>query len=466
MEENKTPVRRNIFQRLYRYFFVRELEPDEVIEFQPDALEIKNERLPLPVKLCVWAPAAVIVVAIIWASIAKVDVIVPANGKLVTGRPTIVMKPLERTVIKSIDVRIGEVVKKDQVLITFDPTDSRAEADKLKNEIDALGAEFNRLQAEFNGKTYSAGGINQFERWQLAIFSQRSEYYRERINYFDESLKQIDASYKSTSDSLAKQQERLAAVVKLEEMFQNLHSKNITSLKELIEMQITRMEMEAAVDELRNRLLELSHRRGSTLAEKNSFVQEWRNSISENMVTTERNLTTASKQYEKVRQLIEYVYLRSPCDAVVHEIASFSPGSAVREAEALITLVPLEGEIELEGHLRPQDIGRVKIGDEVRVKLDAYPFQKHGTLSGVVRNISEDTIQDSGAARPGNDESSVPVYYRVMISLSGKLRNVGANFRLIPGMQAQGEVKTGRRRVITYVLYPLIKALDESAREP
>ncbi len=448
-------------------FFKNDAEPQETIEFQPDALEIKNERLPLAVRLCVWAPVVVIVGAIIWASFARVDVIVPANGKLVTGRPTVVMKPLERTVIKHINVKIGEVVKKDQILIEFDPTESRAEAERLGNEIAALSAEFNRLYAEFTGKKYNPGKSSQFESWQSAIYKQRENYYKERMSYFAESLSQIDASKKSVSDSLVKQQERLAAVVKLEDMFKGLHSKKITSLKELIEMQITRMEMEATVDQLRNNLLELTHRRGSTVAEKNAFIQEWRNSISEDMVTVERNLTSVKKQYEKVRQLIEYVYLRSPCDAVVHEIAAFSPGSAVREAEALITLVPMEGDIELEGHLRPLDIGRVRVGDEVRVKLEAYPFQKYGTLNGVVRNISEDTIRDPNSGAVAADESSPQgSYYRVLITVSGELRNVGSNFRLIPGMQCQAEIKTGKRRVITYVLYPLIKALDESIREP
>ena len=469
--ENKQSkcVFKRLFSRIRAFFTGTDGIPDEAVKFQPDALEIKNERLPLGVRLCVWTPVVVIVVLILWSIFAKVDVIVPANGQFVTGRPTIVMKPLERTVIKEIKVKIGQEVKANEILIVFDPTESRAEAERLSNEISAMSAEFARLTAEFSGKDYRPAGADNFEKWQLAIFAQRKAYFSERILYFDESLSQIEASTKAAKDSLDKQEERLKAVRKLEEMYQNLHDKKITSLKELIQMQITRMEMEATVDQLRNSLLELNHRHGSTLAEKNSFVQEWRNSISEKMVEVERNLTSARKQHEKVRQLIEYVCLRSPCDAVVHEIASFSPGSAVREAEALITLIPLEGDIELEGRLRPMDIGKVKIGDEVRVKLDAYPFQKYGTLSGVVRNISEDTIKDPNAARAASAEEAaaqLSTYYRVMITVSGKLRNVGEDFRLVPGMQAQGEIKTGKRRVIEYVLYPLIKALDESAREP
>lgn len=432
--------------------------PKEIIKYQPDALEIKNERLPLAIRLGVWIPFFVLTATIIWSCLAQVDVVVQGTGKLVTDKPTIVMKPLERSVIKKINVKIGDIVKKDQILITFDPAFNNAEAERLKNEMFALTAQLNRLRSEFQQKPY-AGGTNQFEKWQLAIYKQRQEYYRERMNYFKEALSQIAASRKSKQDNLVKQRERLAAIKQLEGMFKELHGKKAASLKDLLQMSVTRMEMEATVDQIENDLLELNHRRGTLLAERNSFIQEWRNGLSEEMVTADRNLTATVKNYDKVARLIEYVYLRAPCDAVVHEIASFSPGSAVQEAEALITLIPLDGNIELETEIRTQDIGKVAQGAQTRVKLTAYPFQKHGTLNGLVRNISENTLQK-------NIQGQELTYYRGRVTVSGKLKGVKDSFRLIPGMEAQCEIKCGRRRVIEFVLHPLIKALDETAREP
>lgn len=432
--------------------------PGKIVEFQPDALEIKNQKLPFAIRMGVWFPFVLLTAAIIWAIWAKTDVVVRGNGKLVTDRPTIVMKPLERSVIEKINVRIGDVVKKDQILITFDPAINTAEAERLKNEIDALSAQRDRLQAEFLFKPYK-GGAGQFAMWQMSVYSQRQEYYREKIRYFDEVIMQVTVSKKTKQDNLRKQNERLAAVRKLEEMFKNLHKKNAASLKELLQMSISRMEMEATVDQLANDILELDHRRSSTLAEKNSFIQEWRNKISENMISVDRDLTSTRKSYEKIAQLIEYVYLRAPCNAVVHEIASFSPGSAVREAEALITLIPLDGNIELEAEILPENIGKVKVGATARLKLTAYPFQRHGTLDGVVRNISEDTFEKQVGG-------STLKYYRARLVVSGKLRGVKEDFRLIPGMETQCEIKCDRRRLIEYLLYPLIKAFDETAREP
>jgi len=346
----------------------------EAIEFQPDALEIKNEKLPLWIRYSVLFSVLFVAAALIWSCVCKVDVVVQAPGRLVTDDSSIVMKPLERTVIKKIHVKIGQIVKKDQVLITFDPTINQAEAERLTKEISILSAQYNRLLAEFEGRTYKPDPGESGQR-QLAIFRQRSEYFRERCNYFDEGIKQIDASCKAREDTLRNQKERLVAIKQIEEMYKKLHDSRAGSLKELLSVNISRMEMEAGIDEQQNRLLELQHQRESTISSKQTFVQEWKNNISEELVKVERELTSTQKSFDKIKQLIEYVELRAPCESVVHEIAAFSVGSAVREAEALITLVPLVGKIELEAEVQPQDIGRINVGSDVRVKLTAYPFR-------------------------------------------------------------------------------------------
>jgi HlyD family secretion protein len=292
---------------------------------------------------------------------------------------------------------------------------------------------------------------------QQTINMQRQKYFQERQEYFRQTLAQIEANKKTRSDAKARHLERLAEIRKLEESFEKMFAQRVTTQKEYVELKLSRMQMEASIEELTNALQELEHQIQSTRSQRDSFIQEWRNGISEQLVKTRRELSSNEQQYKKNLLRVEALYLQAPCRAVVHEIAAFSVGSAVREAEALITLIPLEG-TELEVEIRPQDIAKVRVGSQVRIKLNAYPFQKYGTLDGVVRTISENTLQKS--------QDPMSAYYRARILISGKLKNVDSNFRLIPGMEAQCEIKCDRRRVITYVLYPLIKALDETAKEP
>jgi HlyD family secretion protein len=400
--------------------------------------------------------------AVLWASVFKVDVIVSATGKLVTDTPNIVMKPLERTVIKSIDVKVGQVVKKDQVLFTFDPVMNQAEAGRLSAELSTLSAQVTRLLAEFRGEEYVPSDPgNKDQVWQKAIYDQRQKFYAEKVRYYDQSIQQIQASQNSLKQSFKNQTAQLKKLKQIEEMYIDLKNKNAASLKETLQIQIQTMELEASIDKVRDSLVEQEHQEQTAVASKNSYIEEWRNGVSTDLVKIQREFTSTQKSYDKIQAQLSYDALRSPCSAMVHEVANFSVGSAVREAEALITLVPLDSEIELEAEVLPQDIGKVHIGSEVRVKLNSFPFQKHGTLDGVVRNISEDSFQkqqgDPGAAR---------TYYRTRISLSGKLRNIKGEFRLIPGMECQAEIRVGERRIIEYLVHPLIKSLDESMREP
>lgn len=435
---------------------------DEACEYQSDALELAAQKLPWFGKSGILLALLIVVVALIWASCGKVDIIVEASGKLISSEQNIVMKPLERTVIKKINVAVGDVVKKGQALITFDSTLNQAEEEKLDEQLKSLSAQFRRLKAEFTNKTFSpkTKALTEDEKWQMAIFSKRQKFYKEKLKYYSQNIRRIEASINTTNESYKKQKHRLKTLMKIEQMMDDLHHKNAISLKQYLETQISRLQMEGEVDKLKNRIVELVHERLSATASKNSFIEEWDKTVSEEMVRVERELSNVIKQLDKAKKLSSYVCIRASCDAVVHEIAAFSEGSGVREAEPLITLVPINIKIFAEVNILPKDIGKVKVGDVGRIKLNAFPFQKNGTLDGKLSLISENTFQEQGLM--GQKQS---VYHGRMI-ISGKLENVPDNFRLIPGMELKAEIKVGKRRIIEYIIHPLIKSLDEAIREP
>ena len=427
----------------------------------PDAIVIRNERLPLWARWSLGGSMLILAVfAAFWAFYGKVDRIVTAPGKLTSERPAIVLKALDTCVILDVKVKAGDVVKKDQELFTFDTTIYRAEMERLTKEIEILDARYRRLKAEFDQSPYRADLSKEPQVWQNAIYQQRQKYFQEYVRYYDESIARLKAQYKNREDNLRNQRSRLEAIKRIEKMFEDLQKSRSSSKLELLQVQISRVAREASVDEQQNALAALDQQLYSTEAQKQSFIQEWRKAISEEMVTVELALDADRKSFEKNENRKNNLVIKSPCDAVVNEMANFSSGSAVREAEALITLIPLDSPVEMEAELSPEDIGKVKAGDEARIKLNAYPYQKHGTLSGVVRNISEDTLarEMGGGVRR--------TYYRARITVHGKLVGVGKGFRLIPGMEASAEINAGKRALIDSLIDPLIKALDESGKEP
>ena len=435
----------------------------DAVAFLPDAQEIAEQRLPWYGRIGVLWIFIIVAAVLAWAWIGKVDVIVRAPGRIVSDTGDIVMKPLESAVVKSVEVRKGDIVEKGDILLTLDPTLYEAEVERLRHEVDALEAECARWEAEFTGQSFTGSGKDGPLAWQKAIYDQRKAYYNERLRYFDSNRSRLEAGRKSTAESHEKYTEILGNMSKIEDMYAALGKQEIVSVKEALEVTISRLQSEAEVDKLRNQLVEYDQQMLSLEAERRSFVEEWRNNVSEKLVALHRELDGNREQLVKARQMVTYVSLKAPCRAVVHEIAAFPTGSAVGEAEAFMTLVPLDGTLRIEGEVRPQDIARINTGNECRIKLTAFPFQKHGTLKGNLQQISGNTFQ-----RPRTDEAERGggSYYRVFVTYEGELRNTGGRFTLIPGMEAEVEIKTGRRRIIEYLVHPLVKGLDEAFKEP
>ncbi len=182
----------------------------------------------------------------------------------------------------------------------------------------------------------------------------------------------------------------------------------------------------------------------------------------EELLTTSRDRSSVSEQLNKADRRNKLITLLAPSDAVVLDIGKLSIGSVIREAEPLFTLVPLGTELEAEIQIDSVDVGYVKLNDQVHLKLDAFPFQQHGTLPAQVRTISQDAFK-----REGTQAQGVDAYYmsRLGIEKMG-LKKMSEKARLLPGMTLSAEIVVGKRSVMSYLLWPLTKALDEGLREP
>ena len=438
---------------------------ESAIEFMPDALAIRHALLPKWAQNGILWLSGFLLICLLIASLAKVDVIVQAQGKLVSNHPNIIVRPLERSVIKQVLVKVGDRVKRDQVLITFDPVFSTSDRERLTADVRIQKARLERLTCEFEERplVFTANPSAE-QKVQQELYQDRKQFYAERERYFTNELARIERSSQSLKENLAIQLKRLKGYQAIEDMMSKGRSAQATSLRDIIESQIARQGLQAEIGDKENNIAILNNELLSKKAEYLAFLRNWRIEIAEEMVKTQAALISAEKELLKATQMSSYVELKAPEDAYVHEIAPVSPGSAVREAESLITLVPMDGRLECEAKIRAEDIGRVQEGDFVRVKVTAFPYQKYGTLNGQVRVISRDAFQHDPSSE---NKESKPAFFQARITLTGsEIEHPVFEKRLIPGMEIQADIVTGRRRVISYFLFPLIRALDEAAREP
>jgi hemolysin D len=164
-----------------------------------------------------------------------------------------------------------------------------------------------------------------------------------------------------------------------------------------------------------------------------------------------------------------YQQIRSPVDGIVQQLAVHTVGGVVQPAQALMVIVPDGSEVEVEARVLNRDIGFVREGQRVRVKLEAFPFTDYGLVEGVVETLSRDAVQQDVDPRAGpNSEAAAAagLVYIARIRLSKNYIQLGARRQTIgPGLAVQAEIRTGKRRIIQYLLSPIARALDEAGRE-
>jgi HlyD family secretion protein len=249
---------------------------------------------------------------------------------------------------------------------------------------------------------------------------------------------------------------------------------------EMYTAQINTMKQEIELISLENKLRELKVEATVIEKQREAFVAEWQANVAQELLKNRQELANLQEEIKKARHLNQLVELRVPDqyetkEFVVFEVADRSIGSVLKSGEPLFKLIPLDVPLEVEIQIDGRDIGRVRpigqrptagdfpAGSEVKIKLNAFNYQQHGTLSGFLRTVSEGSQE-----RDSKNGLPPQVSYRGIVELIEpiKLIDLSDNQRLMPGMTATAEIKVGRRRVIDYLLYPLFRYLDSSLHEP
>jgi len=436
-----------------------------VAQFQSDAAEIEQLTPPRVGRITLYCVVALIAAAVTFACVSRVDMIVTAQGKLITTHPNLVVQPLETSVIREIRVRAGEAVNRGDVLAVLDPTFSQADLAQLRGRLAGLDASIGRLRAELDGTDYGVDGTaNADQALQRRLFLQRKAAFDLQIQNYDAQIASAEANLKTAQSEELVLAQRLDTMQSIEAMRNTLMAKEVGSRLNFLLSRDARLEVESNLARVRGSIIDNTHRLEKARADQKVFAAEFRRAAYQELVETLPKRDGTAEELKKAELRRQLIVLNAPADAVVLDIANRTVGSVIREAETMFVLVPRDEALRVEVNVEGRDIGQVAVGQAVRVKFEAFPFQKYGTATGEVGVISQDSFSPEAKAE-GVRRSSAP-YYRVLIDLRDThLRLPSERVQLIPGMAVTAEMKVGQRTVISYFLYPLLRGLDESIRE-
>jgi len=408
-----------------------------------------------------------LLITFVLSAIVKLDRVVVGTGLIVPVGGSLYVSPLDTGIVREVRVKSGDIVHKGQVLATLDPTFTEADRVQLSQKLDSDEAAVQRLEAELAGKPYKPTGQNTSEILQTSIWQKRQAEYRSNLADFDARIRSSESQANQYATDAREYKKRLQLAEGVEKVYEPLYEKGYVSKLQVMQSNDAKSEATRLVSDAQNQ--EASARQGlqALRAQRESFVQKWSSDIGAELVTVRSETEVTRQNLQKVTRMNELLTLNAPADAVVLKVGKVSRGSIANSgsmnqgSEPLFTLVPLDAPVEIDMHIEARNIGFVKKDDLVHIKLDAYRFLQHGTAQGKITSISE------GSFTTDDDGSKVEPYVRVRVAITdARLKNVPADFRLIPGMTLQGDIMIGSRTILSYLVEGSLRTGAEAMREP
>ncbi len=428
-------------------------------EFLPAVLEIQQTP-PSPIgRAILWTIMAVFSFAGLWATIGWIDIVATAQGKIIASGYSKVIQPYETGVIAAIHVQDGQVVKKGDVLIELDPTQNRADHDRAFNEYRAARVEAARLRALIAGQSVfeaPADADPQYVALQQQVLVDQLAEYQAKVAATQHVIDQRRSALEQTRENIV----RLEATIPME-------MERAEAYKRLLEHDaVTKMDFLQAEGQRIDKVQELAGQRNKVKqdqsalaeAEKNyrAMVSEFHQAKQVELSTTEIKASSLVQEVTKAGQKAGLQRLTTPIDGVVQQLAVHTVGGVVTPAQQLLLVVSQDHPVEVEAQVENKDVGFVLEGQPVEIKVETFPFTLYGTIPGRVLTVSDDAAAIE----------KVGLIYPTRVSMDrGTIQVDGKQVNLTPGMAVTVEIKTGQRRVVEYLLSPLLKSVKESLRE-
>jgi hemolysin D len=457
------------------------------LEFLPAALEVL-ETPASPVGRAISATIMLcFAVAVTWAIFGHIDIIATASGKIVPTGRTKSIQPLDTGIVTAIHVQDGDHVAAGEVLIELDQTVTGAERARAAQDLMVARLDVARLSALRAGFEAGSGPVDfkppedapdrDVTRVRSAMMAQAREQDA-KIAALSQQIAQKAAEATETEGTIAKLQAALPLLEEEATVRRNAMNIQFGNRIAYLEAQTKLVDQQHDLVVQQRRLIGLSAARQALERQRDQATEEFAHTILSDLSDAEQKAAEASQALVKASRKMNEQILRAPVAGTVQQLAAHTIGGVVTPAQQLMMIVPADSHLEAEAMISNRDIGFVRPGEPSEIKIDTFNFTRYGLLHGEVVSVSQDAIvRDKPAEKSGQQksrgalaDSSEPdgqeLLYAARVSLDRTQMMIdGKLINLSPGMAVTAEIKTGQRRVIEYLLSPLLRYKQESLRE-
>jgi HlyD family type I secretion membrane fusion protein len=438
--------------------------------FESETAAVLLDTAPTRENFTVWVLVGFLGLVVLLACVVNVDIVVSGAGRISPVSGVLYVSPYNTGIVKTVNVRVGDFVKKGQALATLDPTFTQADLLQLQEHLASDEAAVAREQAELAGLAPVFPREDKYQALQAGIWRKRHDEYESNLGNFDGQIRSSAALVQQYKSDVQQYSERLKLAGEVVNVYQPLLAQGYVSKLQVMSASDNRTEMMRLLADARQQADSTSQTMSALKAQREAFVQKWHSDVGAQLVTDSNDLDATRQLAQKAQKLRDLVSLDSPEDAIVVKVGKLSPGSVYNGGgtdatspgtDPLFTLMPVNAPLFADLAVQSTDIGFVRVGHVVRMKLDAYRYLEYGVAKGVVKSISENSFT--------LDDNNQPVapYFKVHVAITEvKLQNVPKNFRLLPGDTLTGDVMVGERTIMSYLQEGILRTTSQAMREP
>ncbi|WP_405118286.1 HlyD family type I secretion periplasmic adaptor subunit [Pseudomonas leptonychotis] len=436
------------------------------VQFLPAALALQEQPVHPAPRHTQWTIMAFAALTLLWACVGEIDVVATASGKIVPSGKSKVIQPSEVAVVKAIHVYDGQQVKIGDLLIELDTSMTGADIERLNSDLLAAQVDSARATAlleaiQTNAPPASLAQLIPHASAEQQLAAQRwlQGQYLELQSTLEQSaaaIEQRSAEMQAAQSTVASLQQSLPITRELTADYKRLLDKQFIAKHAYLEKQQILLDQERELGTQQSRVRELSAAKKAAQSQQNSVIAQTRRAMLDLQHESEQRAAALTQEVKKALQRDSLRRLTAPVAGTVQQLAIHTNGGVVTEAQPLMVIVPSDQPVEVEAMLENKDIGFVRAGQTVEIKVETFSFTKYGVVDGTVVSISNDAIEDE----------RLGLVYSARIQLKKNTIQVGENLiALSPGMAVRAEVKTDKRKVIDYFLSPLKQHTAESLSE-
>lgn len=405
-------------------------------EFLPAALSLQETPDSATLRWTGRLLMGIVVFTVLWSVIGKTDIIVNATGKVIPSARNKVIASVDVASVKALYVSEGQQVRAGDLLVELDASSSEAEHDKAADAVAQARLQIARSRAMVEA-------ADNLKRPRLQTLDEVTPVQWEAAKlHLDGQYREFRARLTRLDGEIERYAEALPLASARAEDFKSLMTDNTVSRHAWLEKEQVRVDIEGQLRDARH--------------QRTALIAQTRKDALDVLTEASKIVEAAQQDRRRAKAYSRLLKLTAPVDGTVQQLSVHTIGGVVPAAQPLMQIVPMEDVVEVEAFLENKDVGFVRVGHEAKVKIDAFDYTKYGTIGARVQHVSQDAIEDEKRG----------LIYSTKVVLDKRSIVVGGNSRaLSPGMSVNVEIKTGTRRVIEYVLSPLMRHQREALHE-